>query len=69
MPRLTGLDLLKAIKNNEQTRKIPMILVSAMDQAKSVQDGLDLGAVDYITKPFKVSEIVGKVRHYALASG
>ena len=40
------------------------IFISALDQAKTVQEGLDLGAVDYITKPFKISEIVGKVRHY-----
>jgi len=64
MPRLTGLELVKALKNNEETRKIPLIFISALDQAKTVQEGLDLGAVDYITKPFKISEIVGKVRHY-----
>jgi len=68
MPRLNGLDLLEALKNKEETRKIPLIFISAMDQAKTVQEGLDLGAVDYITKPFKVSEIVGKVRHYLPAS-
>ncbi|UCF31311.1 MAG: response regulator [bacterium] len=68
MPRLTGLDLLRAIKNNEATSKIPLIFISAMDQAKSVQEGLDLGAVDYITKPFKISEIVGKAKHYAAIS-
>ena len=64
MPRLTGIDLLKALKNKEETRKIPLIFISAMDHAEKVQEGLDLGAVDFITKPFKVSEIVGKVRHY-----
>lgn len=64
MPRLTGLELVKALKNKEETRKIPLIFISALDQAKTVQEGLDLGAVDYITKPFKISEIVGKVRHY-----
>ena len=68
MPRLNGLDLLKALKNKEDTRKIPLIFISAMDQAKTVQEGLDLGPVDYITKPFKISEIVGKVRHYIPAS-
>ena len=68
MPRLTGLELVKALKNNDDTRKIPLIFISALDQAKTVQEGLDLGAVDYITKPFKISEIVGKVRHYLPAS-
>ncbi|NOY85817.1 MAG: response regulator [Deltaproteobacteria bacterium] len=65
MPRLSGIDLLHALKNRDETRKIPVIFLSAMDEAHMVQKGLDMGAVDYITKPFKVSEIVGKVRHYA----
>jgi DNA-binding response OmpR family regulator len=64
MPRLTGLDFLKALKNNDVTKDIPVILISAMDEAEMVQQGLDMGAVDYITKPFKINEIVGKLRHH-----
>ena len=64
MPRLSGLDFLKALKNNEVTKNVPVILISAMDQAEMVQEGLDKGAVDYITKPFKINEIVGKLRHH-----
>jgi DNA-binding response OmpR family regulator len=64
MPRLSGLDFLKALKNNKATKDVPVILISAMDQAEMVQQGLDMGAVDYITKPFKINEIVGKLRHH-----
>jgi DNA-binding response OmpR family regulator len=64
MPRLTGLEFLKALKNNPATADVPVFLISAMDQADMVQQGLDLGAVDYITKPFKINEIIGKLRHY-----
>ena len=64
MPRLSGLDFLKALKNNKVTKDVPVILISAMDQAEMVQQGLDMGAVDYITKPFKINEIVGKLRHH-----
>jgi len=64
MPRLTGLEFLKALKNNPATAKVPVLLISAMDQAKIVQQGLEMGAVDFITKPFKINEIVGKLRHY-----
>ena len=64
MPRLSGIDLLKALKNKNETKNIPVIFLSAMDEAMMVQKGLDMGAVDYITKPFKVSEVVGKIRHY-----
>ena len=63
MPKLSGLDLLKALKNNPKTRAIPFILVSAVDKTDTIVEGLDLGADDYITKPFKMNEIVGKVRH------
>jgi len=64
MPRLSGLDFLKALKNNNATKDVPVILISAMDEAEMVQQGLDMGAVDYITKPFKINEIVGKLRHH-----
>jgi DNA-binding response OmpR family regulator len=64
MPRLSGLDFLKALKNSKVTKDVPVILISAMDQAEMVQQGLDMGAVDYITKPFKINEIVGKLRHH-----
>jgi DNA-binding response OmpR family regulator len=64
MPRLSGIDFLKALKNSKVTKDVPVILISAMDQAEMVQQGLDMGAVDYITKPFKINEIVGKLRHH-----
>ena len=64
MPRLTGLEFLKALKNNPATSSVPVFLISAMDQADMVQQGLDLGATDYITKPFKINEIIGKLRHH-----
>lgn len=64
MPRLTGLEFLKALKNNVATKDVPVILISALDQADMVQQGLDMGALDYITKPFKINEIIGKLKHH-----
>ena len=64
MPRLSGLDFHKALKNNKETRNLPVILISARDEVEIVQKGLSMGAVDYITKPFKINEIVGKLRHH-----
>jgi two-component system response regulator MprA len=64
MPRLSGLDLLKAVRNRPETRGIPFIMLTALDKAENVQAGLDLGADDYLTKPFKVGELLGKVRHF-----
>lgn len=64
MPRLSGIDLLKATRNRPETSNIPFLLISALDSAENVQAGLTLGATDYLTKPFKVTELIGKVRHY-----
>ncbi len=64
MPRLSGLDLLKATRNRPETADIPFLLISALDSAENVEAGLSLGATDYLTKPFKVTELLGKVRHY-----
>ena len=64
MPRLSGLDLLKAIRNRPETADIPFLLISALDSAENVEAGLSLGAPDYLTKPFKVTELLGKVRHH-----
>ena len=64
MPRVSGLEFLQALKNNAATRKVPVILISAMDQIDMVEQGLDMGALDYITKPFKINEIIGKIRHH-----
>lgn len=69
MPRLSGLDLLKAVRNRPETREIPFIMLTALDKAENVQAGLDLGADDYLTKPFKVGELLGKVRHFLKARG
>ena len=64
MPKLSGIDLLKALKNNRETRDLPVMLISAVDDVEMIRKGLEMGAVDYITKPFKINEIVGKLRHH-----
>jgi DNA-binding response OmpR family regulator len=64
MPKLSGIEFLKALKNNVATRNLQVILISAVDEVDMIQEGLAMGAVDYITKPFKMNEIVGKLRHY-----
>ena len=64
MPKISGIDLLRALKKNEGTRDIPIMLISAVDDVELIQQGLSLGAVDYLTKPFKINEVVGKLRHH-----
>ncbi|MHB8901991.1 MAG: sensor histidine kinase [Thermoguttaceae bacterium] len=58
MPRMSGIAVLRRLKQDDQLRVIPVILVTAMGEDRDVVAGLDEGAHDYVTKPFK-REILG----------
>ncbi len=61
MPRYDGLQLLRQLKGDPATRSLPVILLSAKAQNAEVQQGLDLGADDYVTKPFDPLELIDRV--------
>jgi DNA-binding response OmpR family regulator len=61
MPRVDGLQLLRQLKGDPATRSLPVILLSAKAQNAEVQQGLDLGADDYVTKPFDPLELIDRV--------
>ncbi len=52
MPEMNGYEVLAAIKSQEQYRNIPVIMISAMEETESVVRCIELGAEDYLTKPF-----------------
>lgn len=58
---LDGYEILKAMKNNLQTSDIPVIMVSAKSDEIDKVRGLDLGADDYLAKPFGVLELVARI--------
>ncbi len=58
MPKLNGLDALKSIKENEETKDIPVIVLSARAQEEDIQRAMYLGASDYMAKPFKPAELL-----------
>jgi DNA-binding response OmpR family regulator len=69
MPRRDGLQLLSDLKGDPSTETLPVILLSAKAQKSEVEHGLDMGADDYITKPFdpiqlidRLNAVVGKSR-------
>ena len=67
MPDMDGFETIKHIKNNEMTKHIPVIFLTAMDDNASELEGLLLGAVDYITKPFSIPLLIQRVKlHIAL---
>ena len=61
MPRRDGLQLLRDLKSDPDTEDLPVILLSAKAQKAEVQQGLDLGADDYITKPFDPLELIDRL--------
>lgn len=62
MPGEDGFDVIKYLKNNPVTAAIPVIFLSGVSELESKLTGFDLGAVDYITKPFHPLEVLARVR-------
>jgi DNA-binding response OmpR family regulator len=61
MPKMTGIDVVRALRQVEATKTVPVILLTASVQEESVKDGFDAGADDYIKKPFSPQELVTRV--------
>lgn len=61
MPRLSGMELLQKLRDDEDTRLIPIILLSAMQGDESRVEALIMGADDYLEKPFKPKELLARV--------
>ena len=62
MPEMDGIELLHHIKQNEATHSLPVILVSARAGEEAKIEGYDIGADDYLTKPFSARELQARVR-------
>ncbi|NUJ39716.1 response regulator [Pseudoalteromonas sp. 0303] len=61
MPEIDGFEVCKRLKSNPETQHISIIFISAMDQEEEIVRGLELGAVDYITKPVNQSIVLARV--------
>ena len=62
MPGMNGYEVCQELKNNSTTQDIPVIFVTANDQEEDEERGLQLGAVDYITKPIRPSIVAARVQ-------
>src|SRR5438128_12695731 len=62
LPGMTGMDLCRRLRRENQTRRTPIIMLTARTSESDRIAGLDLGADDYIAKPFSVRELVARVR-------
>ncbi len=61
MPEMSGYEVCKRLKANEQTRDIPVIFVSVLNTAEDKVEAFAAGGVDYVTKPFQAEEVVARV--------
>ena len=61
LPGIQGLDVCRIIKSDQNTKEIPIIMVSALGQEEDVVKGLETGADDYITKPFGVKVLLARI--------
>ncbi len=66
MPGMSGFDMCRLLKNNPRYSDIPIIFLTVMDQLADKTKGFELGAVDYITKPFEIPEVKARVRSQLL---
>lgn len=64
MPEMNGMAVIRELKRDDATRHIPVIFITALDSTADEEQGLDLGAVDYIAKPFHPSIARVRVRNH-----
>lgn len=61
MPVMNGHEMLEHLRNSPALKDIPVIMLSAFSDAKDVTKAANLGIVDYVTKPFDFTELMGKI--------
>ena len=67
MPGMDGFEVCRRLKENKKTRGIPIILMTALTETVNKVTGLELGAADYITKPFQKEDVLARVKtHFVM---
>lgn len=64
MPELDGYDVIRALKEDPKTENVPVIFVTGLSDEGDEEKGLKLGAIDYITKPYKPAVVIARVRNH-----
>ncbi|HBC87986.1 MAG TPA: DNA-binding response regulator [Lentisphaeria bacterium] len=62
LPGIDGLDVCRTLKNDSKTRHIPIIMLTAKGEESDIVTGLELGADDYITKPFSMKVLLARIK-------
>ena len=62
MPGMSGFEVCKKLSTNEETKLIPVLLVTALTEAEDLKEGFQAGAFDYIKKPFNRIELIARIK-------
>ncbi len=62
MPQMNGIEVCRRLREKEDTRQIPIIMVTANSEDADITIGLELGADDYVAKPFSLRQLVARIR-------
>jgi DNA-binding response OmpR family regulator len=62
MPNLDGIEFVRAIKQHQETQRIPVIFLTAKSDPRSMIEGINVGARFYVTKPFQIDDLLSKVK-------
>ncbi len=62
LPNISGIEVLKKIRSDKDLKDVPVIMLTAKNMENDKVEGLDIGADDYITKPFAIEELLARIR-------
>jgi len=62
MPRMSGFEVCRRLKNNPETKAIPVVMVTALNELGDVERGVDCGADDFLSKPINKLELLTRVK-------
>ncbi len=62
MPGMDGFEVCRKLKEDQKTKDIPVIFITAIDGTNNKKKGFEIGAIDYITKPFEIAEVKARVK-------
>ena len=64
MPEMNGFEVCKKLKENEQTKNIPIVFLSGKDSTQDIEQAYEVGGLDYVVKPFISIELITKANTY-----